>query len=347
MGMISKEDQQVNIMIEAASKYRKKTILITGSSGFIGSSLARAFFDIDCRLLLLDINGRIDVPGNINSSVKFIKGDVTGEGAWRGLLRGVDFVFHLAALEYNRLNFDIYKDLSINALAVVSLLETCRKNKYKAKIIFSSSANLFGLANSLPLNEESQTDPVSLWSAHKLMAENYLKIYMAKYGIGAAILRLTNVYGPAYNGKALCNVVINKAIADALAGKDLYLYRNRECQRDYLYIDDVVRGFLLAGILDGEPPEKGYYVIGSKEGLAISEVWKIIANEVEKQIRRKVKVRINRRIALGHFDYRNFIADSRLFSRTTGWEPLTKLRNGISSTVASMVSSGDNYGSKE
>lgn len=345
--MISKEDQQVNIIIKAASKYRKKTILITGSSGFIGSSLARAFFDIDCRLLLLDINGRIDVPKNIISSVKLIKMDVTRESTWKDLLRGVDFVFHLAALEYNCSNFDIYKDLSINALAVISLLEACRKNKYKAKIIFSSSANLFGLANSLPLNEKSQTDPISLWSAHKLMAENYLKIYMAKYGICAVILRLTNVYGPAYNRKALCNVVINKVIANALAGDDLYLYRNSECQRDYLYIDDVVRGFLLAGIFDGEPPEKGYYLIGSGEGLTISEVWKIIASEVEKQMGTKVKVRANHRIALEPFDYRNFIADSRLFSRTTGWESLTKLKNGIRSTVASMVSFGRNYGSKE
>lgn len=345
--MILKDKQRYNNMEEAARRYSKKTILITGSSGFIGSSLARAFFDIDCHLLLLDINGRIDVPRNVISSVKFIKGDVTRESTWKHSLRGVDFVFHLAALEYARSNFDIYKDLNINVLAVISLLEVCRINNYKGRIIFSSSANLFGLTTFLPVNEKVESRPVSLWSAHKLLAENYFNIYAAKYGIRAVILRLTNIYGPAYNKKAADNAVINRVIADALAGRNLCLYRNSDCRRDYLYIDDVVRGFLLAGISAGELPEKGYYVIGSGKGIAISQAWKIVTHEVERKIGLKVKIRMNRKIKLEPFDCRNFVADSRLFSEITGWKSLTVFKNGIRSTVASMLSFRSNYGSKK
>lgn len=345
--MIPKDYKQNGITQEILKGYSRKTILLTGSSGFIGSSLARAFFDVDCQLRLLDTNSRIEVPKDPVASVKFIKGDITQKNIWKNSLKGVDFLFHLAALEYNRSNFDIYKDLNINALAIINLLEVCRVYNYKTKIIFSSSANLFSLASPLPLNEESKTDPASLWSAHKLLAENYIKVYAVKYGIKAVILRLANVYGPTYNDKAMGSVVINKAISNALAGKDLYLYRNRNSFRDYLYIDDAVRAFLLAGNCKNVLPKYGYYVIGSQEGLTISKAWRMIASEVGRQSKRKIRIKFNRKIKPEPFDYRNFVADSGLFSKTTGWQPLTRLRNGIRLTMASMLPLESDYGTRK
>lgn len=334
--MNSKEEKQYKLAQEAARKYGKKTVLITGSSGFIGSSLARAFFDVDCKLRLLYHAQPIAVPGKTAASVKFIKGDITRCDVWRGALKDVDVVFHLAALESSRSNYDVQKDLSVNVAAVAGLLEACRETGFKGKIIFSSSVNLFGSANSLPLNEKSLTIPVSLWAVHKLTAENYFKVYGLKYGIRYDTLRLANLYGPAYNEKAICNMVVNKVIANGLAGKDLRLYRNRGCLRDYLHIDDAVRAFFLAGALDRKPPENGYYVIGSGEGATIERAWEIISEEVGRYTGGKVKILIDNKTVLDPVEYREFVADPGLFSRRTGWAALMSLKNGIRSTVLSM-----------
>ncbi len=315
-------------------------MLITGSSGFIGSSLARAFFDVDCRLRLLDLGGPITVPANSRASVKFIEGDVAREEVWGRALKGVDFVFPLAALESSRSDYDVYKDQRVNLLAVACLAEACRKNDFKGKIIFSSSANLFGLANSLPLSEKSLTDPVSLWAVHKSAAEKYLQIYRAKHGLRSDTLRLANVYGPAYNGKATCNMVINKVIAAGLAGRDLCLYRNSGCLRDYLYIDDTVRAFLLAGVLDCRSPESGYYLVGSGEGTTIAQAWKLISLEAGRHTGKKVRVRTDTKTRLDAVEYREFVADPGLFSRRTGWSALMTLKNGISATVNSIAGRG-------
>ncbi len=333
-----KFNQQSKEIEKAAEKYKNKSVLITGSSGFIGSSLARAFFGVDCRLRLLDVYNALDIPKEAIAKVEFIKGDITCQDVWNNSLKGIDYVFHLAALEYNRSDFNLDKDLAINALAVVKLLKTCCRNKNKPKIIFSSSANLFGLKNILSLNEESRTEPASLWSAHKLLAENYLKIYAAKYKINMVILRLANVYGPSFNNKAMGNVVVNRVITNALAGKDLYLYRNKQSLRDYLYIDDAVRAFLLAGSCKSPLPKHGYYVIGSQGGLSISQAWKMIATEIEKKTGKKIRIKFDRETKLEPFDYRNLTADSRLFSKATVWLPLTRLRSGIRSTIVSMLS---------
>lgn len=334
--MSLKEGKQYRIVKEAIKKYGKKTVLITGSSGFIGSSLARAFFNVDCELRLLYHAHPIKVPGKTAASVKFIKGDITRADVWRGALKDVDVVFHLAALESSRSNYDVQKDLSVNVAAVAGLLEVCRETGFKGKIIFSSSVNLFGSANSLPLNEKSRTTPVSLWAVHKLTAENYFKVYGLKYGIRSDTLRLANLYGPAYNGKAISNMVVNKVIANGLAGKDLCLYRNRGCLRDYLHIDDAVRAFILAGVLDRKPPENGYYVIGSGEGATIERTWKIISGEVGRYTGRKVKILIDNKTILDPVEYREFVSDPGLFSRKTGWAALMSLKNGIKSTVLSM-----------
>ena len=334
--MTLKVKKQHRIVGNATRKYWKKTVLITGSSGFIGSSLARAFFDIDCKLRLLYHGQPLAAPGKTAASIKFIRGDVTREDVWRRALKGVDVVFHLAALESSRSNYDIYKDLSVNVAAVAGLLEVCRKTGFKGKIIFSSSVNLFGPAESLPLNEKSLTTPVSLWAAHKLTAENYLKVYGLKYGIRFDTLRLANLYGPAYNEKATCNMVVNKVIASGLAGNDLRLYRNSGCLRDYLYIDDAVRAFILAGTLDRRPPENGYYVVGSGEGLTIARAWRFISLEAGQSIGKKISIRTDRKTVLDPVEYREFVADSGLFSRATGWSALMTFRNGIRETARSM-----------
>ena len=164
----------------------------------------------------------------------------------------MDYVFHLAAKEYfYRSEYDPEQDLQFNALPILRLLEVCRVQTYRPKIVFASSANLFGLVDTLPVNEDNRDNPLTMWAVHKLTAENYLRLYAQQFGIQSITLRLANVYGPTARWSVMDRVVINKVIAKALDGEALVTYANQSCVRDYVFLDDVVSAFMLAGTCCG------------------------------------------------------------------------------------------------
>ena len=159
--------------------YQGRTILITGGRGYIGSALAQSFSEIDCRVKLLDQSaGNTWRPEHRKSEVLILHGDVSVRKTWDSVLPGVDYVFHLAAQEYYyRSGYDPEQDFQFNALPILRLLEACRTQNYRPKIVFASSANLFGLVDTLPVNEDHPADPLTMWAVHKLTAEHYLKLY--------------------------------------------------------------------------------------------------------------------------------------------------------------------------
>lgn len=318
--------------------YQGKTILISGASGFIGSALTKSLLEIDCRLLLLDHGSTFSwIPQDRQAEVAFIQADVSLKHTWESALPGVDVLFHLAALEYNRVEFNIMQDLQTNAISVIHLLEVCRQNDLRPRIIFSSSANLFGQVNSLPVNESQQSHPTTLWSVHKLLAENYLNVYAIKYDINSIILRLANVYGVTENRMTMNNVVINNVITMALRGENLTLYKNYNCIRDFIFIKDVIMAFLHAGANYHELSGQNYFVIGSGEGKTFADIWRLIAKKIHEVKGREIQIVYDDTKNVEPFDMRNFIADSALFQKITGWQPSTYLDEGLTLTINELI----------
>ena len=313
--------------------FEGKRILITGAMGYIGSSVAQSFANIDCRLILLDICDLQWMPSDSIAEISSVCGDITLPETWHSVLHTVDYVFHLAALEYDRLNYDIRNDWEVNALSVFHLVETCRKGGIHPRVIFASSANIFGSIETLPVNETNRDHPPTLWSAHKLLAENYLRMYAQRYGIESVVLRLANVYGPAANPDVMDHVVINKTILRALTGETLRVFGNRDCIRDFIYIDDVISAFLHAGVSGNLSPKGEPYVIGSGLDRKIESIWMIIAEKVGEAMGKEVPVEVDDSVSLEPLDIRNFIADTSLFCRLTGWQPEMPLEQGIATTL--------------
>lgn len=319
--------------------YKNKTILITGASGYIGSALSQFLSGIDCKLILLTGSSKSFCSlKKAKAKISLFQSDISKKKTWELILPGVDYLFHLAALEYDRANYNLVRDWEVNALSVFYLLEVCHKNKLSCKIIFSNSANIFGLVDALPVSEKTNSNPGSLWSAHKFLAENYLSIYSQRYGIKTLSLRLSNVYGPSPNKKAIGNVVINKMIIKALKEEVLLLYDNKDCFRDYIFLEDVIRAFLYSGATEGLPFDGSFYIIASGERKSISDVWHLIADKVKDYTQKEVKIRIDKSVELELLDRRNFIADTRLFQKKTGWKPQVFISKGIDLTIAALVS---------
>jgi len=335
------EGSSLTVSSTIADAYHGRTILITGGRGYIGSALTQALANVQCKLILLD-RSPLDawVPDRRDAEISIVTGDVSTRHTWDTVLPGVDYVFHLAGLEYMRSSvYDPILDLQCNALPVLHLVEECRRHRYCPHIVFSSSANVFGLVDSLPVDEDNRDNPLIPWAVHKVMAESHLRIYAKSHGIKSIILRLANVYGPTARRSAMSRVVINKMIADAIAGKSLTLYANQHCVRDYIFVDDVVCALLLAGtdrsLLDGR-----FYVIGSGEGRTISEVCQLIADKVSVRTDQHVPIHVEELAKTDAFEMRDFVADTTRFRQATGWKPKMGLEQGIDVTIESLTMAG-------
>jgi nucleoside-diphosphate-sugar epimerase len=319
--------------------YHGRTILITGGRGYIGSALTQSLAEVNCKLILLDHStGNTWRPEHQKAEVLILHGDVSVRKTWDAALQGVDYVFHLAAQEYfYRSGYDPEQDLQFNTLPILRLLEICRTQNYRPKIVFASSANLFGLVDTLPVNEDNRADPLTMWAIHKLTAEHYLKLYSQQFGIKSISLRLANVYGPTVRWSVMTRVVINKLIAKALEGEALITYANQGCVRDYVFLKDVVQAFLLAGTYCGSN-KSPFYVIGSGEGETIADVWHLIADSIELHTGKNVPIRFDESVKIEPLELRSFVADTALFQSATGWKPQTGLTQGIDITVRAFLS---------
>lgn len=319
--------------------YQGRTILITGGRGYIGSALTQSLAGINCKLILLDQSpGDVWWPEEQAADILLLNGDISAEQSWSDALPGVDYVFHLAAREYfYRSEYYPEQDLQFNALPILRLLEVCREQAYRPKIVFASSANLFGLADTLPVNEDNRDNPLTMWAVHKLTAENYLRLYAQQYGLQSISLRLSNVYGPTARRSAMERVVINQVIAKALNGDALITYANRSCVRDYVFLDDIVSAFMLAGTCCGSTKNL-VYVIGSGDGKSIADVWQLIADCVKSHVGQNVPIRSDDSVKIEPLELRNFVADTHLFHDATGWQPRTGLTQGIDNTIRAFLS---------
>lgn len=319
--------------------YRGKTLLVSGGRGYLGAVLTQALAALECNLILLDRSPETDWrPSPARAQVSVLNGDVSLRETWEPALDGVDIVFHLAGLEYrHREDFDPRRDLEVTLFSVRHLLDAISRKGLAPKIVYSSSANLFGRASSQPVNEDTPDDPLTLWAVHKLMAEHSFRIAALESEARSISLRLANIFGPTPRADRMRSVVLNRTISGALLLQPLFLYANRDCLRDFLYIDDAARALLLAGAADEKIFTGDYYVIGSGAHFTLAEIWTQIAQQVENHTGRAAPVRIDESVKVGPSEIRNFVADATRFRRATGWTPQVELPQGIELTLNALA----------
>ena len=220
-------------------------ILITGGAGFIGSHLVDALLDKGEEVHVVDdlSTGKLE---NLNPATSFYKIDICDPGLGK-LVRSIqpETVFHLAAqVSVPRSLEDPYEDTRVNVLGTVNLMEACVKAGVK-RVIFSSSAAVYGMPQYLPVDEEHPLLTISPYGAGKAAAEEYLRLYNRLCGLEYVVLRYANVFGLRQDADGEGGVVsiFANAIRDSLP---LNIYGDGEQTRDFIYVKDIVRANLAA-----------------------------------------------------------------------------------------------------
>ena len=217
---------------------KKKTYLVTGGLGFIGSSLANT---LQGTITVLSLSGRKTDTlkrKDITVRIKDIN-DITAND-----VENVDVIYHCAGTVHNyHVQLHPHFDTRVNIDGMVRLLEACKNLPQKPKVIFLSTFFVYGNEyerTKVPINENSPTDPRGLYPATKLCAESVLKLYSRLYAIPYVIARLTNVYGESERGDNSKKGALNYLIMKAVRGETIELYEGGEFYRDYIHVDDVV-----------------------------------------------------------------------------------------------------------
>lgn len=261
--------------------------LITGGAGFIGSTLVNNFSE-ESKVIAID-NLSMGKKENIifNENITFIEGSVTDRKLMEQVLseNSFDYIFHLAAIasvadsverpvETHQVNFE----------SVLMLLELIRKyQKNLKRLVFSSSAAVYGDELTLPKKEESVIRPLTPYAVDKFAAEQYVLNYNHLYGIPTSAVRFFNVYGPNQNPESPYSGVISVLVncyKKLLNGEsaEFSLFGDGSQSRDFVYVDDVIQALLL--IASKEETLGRQFNVGTGKSITLNELIQVIDKEL-------------------------------------------------------------------
>src|SRR3989344_5082317 len=253
-------------------------VLVTGGAGFIGSHVTKLLLENNHQVAVID-NLSHGNKESVDSRAKLIVAGINNSKKVKEALNGVEAVIHMAGLIVVPESVkDPIKYCQNNVIGTVSLIESMRQVGVK-KIIFSSSACVYGTPDKLPIKEGAPVRPDNPYGASKASIETFLQTYSAIHGFDSIILRYFNPYGPGEEHVPETHAIPN-FIRSTLAKKPIPLYWKGEQIRDFIYIEDLARAHI--DVLD----QKGYQVfnIGTEKGIkvkdVISEIFKIVGYEV-------------------------------------------------------------------
>jgi len=317
-----------------ADFYRGRRVMITGGLGFIGSNLAHALAGLDADVLLVDslipdYGGNLFNLAGIEDKVHVNVADVRQASTMNYLVRDREIIFNLAGqVSHIDSMRDPHTDLEINCRSQLTILEACRNHNPRAKVIYASTRQIYGRPEFLPVTEQHLVRPTDVNGINKAAGEYYHLVYNNVFGIRATGLRLTNVYGPRQLLKHNRQGFIAWFIRLALQDQEIQIFGDGSQIRDFVYVDDAVSAFLLAGISDACNGEA--FNVGGDEHIAHRDLVQLLIELAGHGRYRFVEWPPDKKA----IDIGSFYADSSRFKRVTGWTPKVPLREGLARTLA-------------
>lgn len=316
-------------MLSVYESYHKKKVLVTGGAGFIGSNLVIRLVQLGADVTVLD-SMDVDCGGNsfnlkdVAENIRFVREDMCHESVARSVVDRQQFIFNLAGNVSHKQSMVVpMQDMELNVRAHIQLLEACRHVNPDAVIVHSSTRQIYGSPQYLPVDEKHPIHPLDVNGINKYAGEQYHTLYARVYGLKTIALRLTNTYGPRqliqHSQQGFIGWFVNRVVT----GNPIELFGTGDQLRDFNYIDDVVDAFLLAGRtercfgkvfnLSGERASLKN-VAQSLIQIAGSGELKIVPFPMEQK-----------KIEIG-----DYYGSSNLYQQATGWQASIGLIEGLS-----------------
>lgn len=318
-------------------------ILITGGLGFIGSNLAIRLVELGAKVTVIDslipeYGGNLKNVEPIKDRISINISDVRDEHSMKYLIRGHDILFNLAG-QTSHLDsmHNPLPDLEINARAQLSILEACRRHNPGIKIVFASTRQIYGVPQSLPVDERHILKPVDVNGINKIAGESYHLLYHAAYGIRTTALRLTNTYGPRMRIKDARQTFLGVWIKQAILEEPILVYGDGMQIRDFNYVDDVVEAFLLAAATSESDGE--VFNLGAEDPMNLKSTAQLIIEIANKGSFTMTPFPGD----LKRIDIGDYYADYRKIRAKLGWTPKISFQDGISRTLNYFNEHGKDY----
>ena len=292
--------------------------LVTGGYGFIGNQLVGLLSNEFSEVRILDNLSSVARVVRL-PNVHFIKGDIRDAETTFEALKDVDVVFHTAAhIDVVASTREPFVDLENNILGTLSVCEAARKNDV-SKMIYSSSAAVYGNADVFPIDEMQPIGPISQYAASKYSGELYLAAYHNLYGIDTISLRYFNVYGPYQRPENAYSGVISKFFYDARSNAKIQIFGDGKQTRDFVYVKDIVRANLLAAKSNASGTAIN---VGSGVETSIND----LAIKIKEMVPTNARI-VHAKPRVG--DGRRSLADISLAKKLINYEPETKIADGL------------------
>jgi UDP-glucose 4-epimerase len=314
--------------IALKKSYEGKTVVVTGGSGYIGSALIDKLKKFNCQVIRTGRTKGIPISGVQDKIL-----DLKSKESWIQIVSSADVVFHLAgntSIPFAEENVD--DSLLSNLLPIANLVYASKELKSCPKVVYASTATVYGMTDTLPVSEEVIPRPVSVYDLHKLYAEQHLTMANHQGIISAKSLRLANVYGPSLSeSHSRDRGILSRITKACIQGDEINAYGGGNYLRDYIYIDDVVDAFLCSGISDMPHTVLN---VASGIGTTVKAVFEMIANEVGENAGIYSNV-INTDWPqdVSIIEKRNFIASNKNLKSMHGWKVNVPLKMGIQRLV--------------
>ncbi len=258
---------------------KNKKVIVTGSSGFIGSNLVTELSQKGYQVVGIDIEN--PNPSRCNQSdFEFQKVDIRDIESLEKVFSGAFGIFHCAAIP--RVPYSIENPLDTNQTNVtgtLNVLEVARNSGVK-RVVFSSSSSVYGDQEKLPLTEDMETMPKSPYGLHKYIGERYCVLYSQIYDLQTVSLRYFNVYGPGQSAEGAYALLIAKFLKLKDENKPLTITGDGEQTRDFTHVSDVVCANIKA--MESDKVGMGEAVnIGAGNNVSVNKIAEMIGGEIE------------------------------------------------------------------
>jgi len=303
-------------------------VAVTGGAGYIGSLLVKNLLDGGHEVSSIDnlsIGDYRYVRGLSQKGLRVLEGDIRDGEAMDDALTGVDTVAHLAALPGLVLCEEKPEEaISTNVFGTHQVLEAAKRNGI-SRVVFCSSASVYGVPQAMPVTEEHCLRPLNLYGVTKLAGEKLMETYHDNHSLETVSLRFGNIYGVGLYTRWV--TVIPKFVRLGLLGKPLTVYGDGTSSRDFVHVEDITQALTLAMTAKGIRGE--VYNVGS-EPTTIGRIAEMVSDEVERTMGRRPKTT---NLPPRPGETKEFSYDLSKIENSLGFTPRWTLKRGIRQLV--------------